>query len=498
MLRKSSGSLNPSARNALSRKRRTLAFENLEDRRLLAVAAVPTDVAVSAALVSGATYKLTAIVYEALPLPTGATAASPTGTVQFMNGAGNLSTAQTLTPSASKYDGGDESTATLTTTLSGTELLTASYASSNTSKFVNSKTVIAPTSVISTVAGNGTAGSAGLKGQATAANLYDPTAVATDAAGDLFIADYNNSRVLEVTHATGVITVVAGNGKYGYSGDGGKATAAELDGPNGIAVNSAGTLLFISDSYNDRIREVNLTSGIITTVAGNGKYGYSGDGGQATAAELDYPSGIALNSSGSLLVIADTCNDRIREVNVSSGIITTAAGDGKYGFSGDNGPATAAELSYPSGVAVDSAGDLFIADTDNNRVREVNVSSGKITTVAGNGTAGSTVGSNSVATASELYQPMGVAVDSNGNLFIADTQNDRVREVSAGKISTVAGTGSAAYNGDKIQGSAAQVFLPEGVAVDTDGDLFIADFGNERIRELGTGAITVTVTSPPV
>jgi sugar lactone lactonase YvrE len=495
MLRKPSGSLSQSGRNAVSRKRRTLAFENLEDRRLLTVAAAGTDVAVNAAFVSGTTYTLTAIVYEALPLPTGATAASPTGTVQFKNGNTLLSTAKTLTPSGSKYDGADESTATLTTTLPvGTDLLTASYTSSNTSKFVNSSAGISTSSVIETVAGNGTAGSSGLKGQATAAELYAPTAVATDSAGDLFIADYNNSRVLEVTHATGVITLVAGNGKYGYSGDGGKATAAELDGPDGIAVNSAGTLLFVSDGYNDRIREVNLTSGIITTVAGNGKYGYSGDGGKATAAELDYPSGIALNSTGSLLFIADTCNDRIREVNVSSGIITTAAGNGKYGFSGDNGQATAAELSYPSGVAVDSAGDLFIADTDNNRIREVNVSSGKITTVAGNGTAGSTVGANSLATASELYQPMGVAVDSNGNLFIADTQNDRVREVSAGKISTVAGSGTAAYNGDNI--TAGQVFLPEGVAVDADGDLFIADFGNERIRELATGAITVTVTSP--
>jgi len=437
MLRKPSGSLSQSGRNAVSRKRRTLAFENLEDRRLLTVAAAGTDVAVNAAFVSGTTYTLTAIVYEALPLPTGATAASPTGTVQFKNGNTLLSTAKTLTPSGSKYDGADESTATLTTTLPvGTDLLTASYTSSNTSKFVNSSAGISTSSVIETVAGNGTAGSSGLKGQATAAELYAPTAVATDSAGDLFIADYNNSRVLEVTHATGVITLVAGNGKYGYSGDGGKATAAELD----------------------------------------------------------YPSGIALNSTGSLLFIADTCNDRIREVNVSSGIITTAAGNGKYGFSGDNGQATAAELSYPSGVAVDSAGDLFIADTDNNRIREVNVSSGKITTVAGNGTAGSTVGANSLATASELYQPMGVAVDSNGNLFIADTQNDRVREVSAGKISTVAGSGTAAYNGDNI--TAGQVFLPEGVAVDADGDLFSADFGNERIRELATGAITVTVTSP--
>ena len=224
----------------------------------------------------------------------------------------------------------------------------------------------------------------GDNGPATAAELSGPTGVAVDSAGDLFIADTGNDRIREVNHATGVITTIAGNGTEGYSGDNGPATAAELDDPEGVAVDSAGDL-FIADTGNNRIREVNLSTGVITTVAGNGTAGYSGDNGPATAAELYIPDGVAVDSAGDLF-IADTATTRIREVNLSTGVITTVAGNGTVGYSGDNGPATAAELDGPTGVAVDSAGDLFIADSANNRIREVNHATGVITTVAGNGT----------------------------------------------------------------------------------------------------------------
>jgi sugar lactone lactonase YvrE len=192
--------------------------------------------------------------------------------------------------------------------------------------------------------------------------------VAVDAAGNLFIADQGNSRIRAVS-ASGVITTVAGNGVGGYSGDGGPATSARLNGPSGVAVDAAGNL-FIADTYNLRIREVSV-SGVITTVAGNGTQGYSGDGGPATSAQLNRPFRVAVDAAGDLF-IADTYNQRVREVSVS-GVITTVAGNGTQGYSGDGGPATSAQLYFPQGVAVDAAGNLFIADTGSSRIRKVSV-----------------------------------------------------------------------------------------------------------------------------
>ena len=218
--------------------------------------------------------------------------------------------------------------------------------------------------------------------------------------------------VFELNHATGAITTVAGNGNQGYGGDGGQATNAELCSPCGVAVNNAGGL-FIADLGNSRVREVNLSTGVITTVAGNGTAGNSGDGGQASAAELGQPSGVAVDSAGDLF-IADAGYNRIREVNLATGVISTAAGDGSYHCSGDGGQATAAGLGQPFGVAVDNAGDLFVADTDNFVIREVNHSSKVITTVAGNGTAGAS-GDGGQATAAEFEAPLGMAVDGAGD-----------------------------------------------------------------------------------
>ena len=203
--------------------------------------------------------------------------------------------------------------------------------------------------------------------------------MAVDASGNLYIADTGNNRIRKVS-ATGIITTVAGNGSAGYSGDGGPATSAQLDGPEGVAVDGSGNL-YIADTCNNRIRKVSAT-GIITTVAGNGSAGYSGDGGPATSAQLSLPAGVAVDGSGNLY-IADSGNNRIRKVS-ATGIITTVAGNGSPGYSGDGGPATSAQLNQPAGVAVDASGNLYIADSSNNRIRKVSAT-GIITTVAGNG-----------------------------------------------------------------------------------------------------------------
>ena len=323
--------------------------------------------------------------------------------------------------------------------------------------------------MITIVAGTGWARYSGDGGPATAASLYYPKGVAVDAVGNLYIADWGNDRIRKVSPA-GTITTVAGNGQAGYSGDGGPATAASLNGPGDVAVDAAGNL-HVADSSNYRIRKV-TTTGMITTLAGNGGYGYGGDGGPATAASLSWPAGVAVDPAGNLYV-ADLFNYRIRKVT-PAGTITTVAGNGQYGYSGDSGPATAASLNQPSGVAVDAAGNLYIADTLNNRVRKV-TSTGTITTVA---VGGSGLGDGGPATAASLWWPSGVAVDAAGNLYIADTYNFLVRKVTpGGTITTVAGG----------------LYYPHGVAVDAAGNLYIADTHNHRIRKVTSGGTITTV-----
>ncbi len=262
--------------------------------------------------------------------------------------------------------------------------------------------------IIKTVAGDGTRSYSGDGGSATSAALDDPLSVAVDSVGNIYIADSVNARIRKVTAATGIITTVAGNGTHGYSGDGGPATNAELDFPTGVAVDSAGNI-YIADYDNYRIRKVVASTGVISTMAGTGTYGYSGDGGPATSAELGAPTGVALDTAGNLY-IADCFNERIRKVAKTTGIISTVAGDGTIGYSGDGGPATSAEFYYPWGVAVDSAGNIYIADTDNGRNRKVTVSTDIISTVAGDGEYGSS-GDGGLATSAELSSPYGVPVD---------------------------------------------------------------------------------------
>jgi uncharacterized protein (TIGR03437 family) len=341
---------------------------------------------------------------------------------------------------------------------------------------------------IYSVAGNGTLGYTGDNGPATSAEMHDPYAVATDSAGNFYIADSGNNVIRKV--ANGVITTFAGNGTIGYSGDNGPATSAQLNAPYGVAVDSAGNL-YIADSANNVIREV--SNGVISTFAGNGTSGYTGDNGPATSAQLFTPSAVAVDSAGNLY-IADFGNNVIRKVSASSGVISTVAGtSATYGFGGDNGPATSAELYQPAGLAVDSSGNLYIADTANSRVRKVSAT-GVITTVAGNGTPGF-AGDGAAATSAELNEPFGLAVDTAGNLYIADLSNNRIRKVSGGEITTVAGNGTAGYSGDGGAAANAELNEPLAIAPDPYGNFYIADFVNDRIRIMSSSSCTYSIGS---
>ena len=352
---------------------------------------------------------------------------------------------------------------------------------------------------INTVAGNGVAGYTGDGLLATSAEMENPWSVALDSQGNIYVADISACVVRKVTASTGVITTVAGTGTCGYNSDGILATSAEMYQPNGVAVDSSGNI-YISDTYNQRIRKVNVASGLMSTVAGNGTPGYNNDGIAATSAELVFPGGVALDSSGNIY-IADMANNRIRKVTISSGLISTVAGNGTQGYNGDGIAATSAELDTPNTVAVDSSGNIYIADAGNNRIRKVTVSSGLISTVAGNGTQGYN-GDGIAATSAELYLPAAAAVDSSGNIYIADSgynflDGTRIRKVtvSSGLISTVAGTGTVGYNKDGIPANTAEINSPEGVAVDSSGNIYIADSSNSRVRAMGAGtAVGVSCT----
>jgi uncharacterized protein (TIGR03437 family) len=347
---------------------------------------------------------------------------------------------------------------------------------------------ITPDGILTVVAGNGIAGYSGDGGPATGASLFFFNAgnIALDAAGNLYIADKEGARVRKV-NSGGIITTVAGNSIQGYSGDGGPATRASLRGPNGLAVDRAGNL-YIVDSDNHRIRKV-TPGGIITTFAGNGTGALAGDGGPATAASLRFPIGLALDAAGNLYV-ADSANHRVRKIG-TDGTINTLAGS-TSGFGGDGGPATAAKLTLPRGVAVDGLGNAYIADSDNHRIRRVS-STGIITTVAGTGTPDFS-GDGGPALLATLYQPFAVAVDASGNFYIADTVNYRVRKVSAlGTISTIAGNQFYKYGGDGGPATAASLNSPLGLAADSAGSLYIADTQNHRVRKVSRAGIMTTV-----
>lgn len=341
--------------------------------------------------------------------------------------------------------------------------------------------------IITTVAGNGTAGFSGDGGQATAAQLNNPTGVAVDSTGKLHIADSSNFRLRTVS-TTGVINTVAGTGGNGAGPDGGPPpTRIELSLVEGVTTSPDGSI-YVAAIGNSTVRKIS-SAGVVTTVAGNGIYGYGGDGGPATSAFLSGDRDVALDAGGNLY-IADTDNNRIRKVD-TTGIITTFAGTGVAGFSGDGGPASAAQISGPRGVEIDTAGNLYIADSFNSCVRKV-TRAGRITTVAGMGGVFGNSGDGGPATSALLGDPEGVAFDAAGNYYITDFSNCNVRKVdSNGIITKVAGTGVCGFSGDGGPATGAQFLNPIGIEVDSVGNILIADTFNNRVRKIdGTGIIT--------
>jgi hypothetical protein len=408
--------------------------------------------------------------------------------------------------------------------------------------------VILSTGIISTYAGNHTCGYSGDGGNAGSAELSNLEGVATDTAGNVYMADTLNYVIRKVTKSTDKINTIAGNHTGGFSGDGGPALSAEMNQVFNLAVNGAGTTVTFADFYNQRIRQFTV-GGNINTVAGTGTAGFSGDGGAATSADLYYPEGVAVTSTGTVYVgdsnnyrirkftvgnnistvagngsgtvetqqnpeapqaavlqypygivtdaandifVAERANCEVRELVHSSNLLTDFAGDGTCGFSGDTGKAASAELNQNYGVARDGAGNVYIADSNNYVIREVNAA-GTINTFAGKPQSGGFAGDGGPATSALFNIPYGVATDNKGSVYIADTYNHVVRKVTAGTINTIAGIGTRnGYSGDGGPATAAMLYYPTAAAVDPAGNVFIADQSNCRIREVSaaTGIIT--------
>ncbi len=332
---------------------------------------------------------------------------------------------------------------------------------------------------INTIAGDHSQGFAGDNGQATAAELNNPTEVAVDATGNIYITDFANDRIRKI-NTGGIIFTVAGTGKSGYTGDNGQATNAELNNPAGIAVDTKGNL-YIADASNNVVRMVN-PAGVISTFAGTGAAGFSGDGTAATSAKLSNPNSVAVDGSGNVY-ISDAGNDRIRMVS-STGKINTVAGNGTFAYGGDGVAATSTSINYPYSVAVDAKGNFYIADYVNNRVRIVS-STGIINTIAGNGSPGYT-GDDSAATLAEINYPIAVSVDQDsGKVYITDGADNVIRYIDInGKIHTCAGNKNAGYTGNGGPATSAEMNYPYGTAVDVFGNLYIADEDNNVVREV--------------
>jgi sugar lactone lactonase YvrE len=348
---------------------------------------------------------------------------------------------------------------------------------------------VATNGVITTVAGNGTRGYSGDGGLATNAALLGPNGMGIDYRGNLFIADTGNNRVRKVD-TNGIITTVAGIATNGYSGDGGPATNAALNSPTAVAVDSMGDI-YIADENNNRIREVGA-NGIITTVVGNGTASFSGDGGAAASATLNGPLDVILDVSGNLF-IADTLNSRVREV-MANGIINTVAGNGVGTITTSGSLATNTSVYRPTKLAIDSLGNIWVSLPSVERVFKVGIN-GIITLVAGNGTPGYS-GDGGSALFAELSLPEGLALSASGALFISDVANSVVRQLGTnGIISTVVGVNTPGYAGDGDPATAAPLLRPCAVAVDNAGDLLIADTANNAVRLVGTNGVLSTLAS---
>jgi len=333
--------------------------------------------------------------------------------------------------------------------------------------------------IINTCAGDGTPAFGGDGGPAVLAYLNNPYGICVDTSGNLYIADVSNDRIRKVD-TFGIITTYAGSVVMGGStGDGGPATNASLYSPRSVITDKHGNLYF-TDAGNNKIRKVDAT-GTISTIAGNGAWGYFGDGGAATNAKIGNSYGVAADDAGNIY-FSDAGHNVIRKID-ASGNISTVAGTGVSGFVGEGTPATSAQLQNPYGIAVDGSGNLYIADCNNNRIRKVNTA-GIISTIAGTGTGGFS-GDGFPATTAYLNGPNGVGTDAFGNIYITDQVNSRVRKVNAaGIITTVAGSPSSGFFGDGGPATAAWLNSPSGVTIARNKKIYIADYSNERIRIL--------------
>jgi sugar lactone lactonase YvrE len=352
----------------------------------------------------------------------------------------------------------------------------------------------AQTRQIKTIAGNGTQGFFGDGGAAPGAELNVPLGVAIDNMGNVYIDDYGNKRIRKVS-INGVITTVAGTGVAGNTGNGSVGTSAKVS-PHSVAVDKHGNI-YMSDASYSVVRKVDAVSNIITTIAGNGIWGYTGNGSPAIYAQLHTPLGLAFDNMGNLY-IADAGNHAIRMVD-TAGIISTVAGMDSAGYSGDGGLADTARLDSPVAVAVDPMGNIYISDYGNNVIRKV--SDGIITTFAGTQGVYGFLGDGGLAALAQLFYPEGLAVDTFGNLFIADANNNVIREVDTfGIIHTVAGNNSPGFGGDLGDALGANLHNPYAIAVDAYGGLYIADANNERIRKTYslTGVIGMTGSTPHI
>ncbi|MDX2036558.1 MAG: hypothetical protein SFX72_07895 [Isosphaeraceae bacterium] len=335
--------------------------------------------------------------------------------------------------------------------------------------------------------GSGAKGASGDGGPAASARLDQPFDVAFDRAGNLFFSDTNNHKIRRVDARTGAISTVAGSGKKGFAGDGGPATACAMDEPYGLAIDADGTIYF-ADRLNARVRKIDAKSGMISTVAGGAGKTFSGDGGLASESGLVEPNGVALDGKGRLL-IADVADHRIRAVDLATGRISTFAGDGKGRHAGDGGPAAKCSIFGARAVEVGPDGTVWILERQGNTLRSIDPATGIITRRAGTGKKGAT-GDGGPSLEATMNGPKELCLDARGRVLIVDTENQTIRrfDPSSGTITTVAGNGKRGGKGDGGPATAAELDRPHGVAVGSDGAIWIGDTNNHRLRRVAPEA----------